>query len=55
MALEESVRRLSAVVPNRAPGSTFEYANANYIILGLLVQVVSGRPSGLVQSHWRNR
>lgn len=42
-ALEHRVRALSEVELNRPMGSGFEYSNANYDILGLIVQVVSGQ------------
>ena len=42
--LEANARRLSHEVLARAPGSAFEYSNANYDLLGYLVQVVSGEP-----------
>ena len=45
-ALEESVRALADAPLARTPGATFHYANANYNILGLLVQTVSGQPFG---------
>ncbi|MEV7607542.1 serine hydrolase domain-containing protein [Paenarthrobacter sp. NPDC089322] len=45
-ALEEGVRALSRANLARTPGESFGYANANYNILGLLVQTVSGRPFG---------
>lgn len=43
-ALEHRVRALSEVELNRPVESSFEYSNANYDILGLIVQVVSGQP-----------
>jgi CubicO group peptidase (beta-lactamase class C family) len=42
-ALENNVRRLSAVPLLFEPGSRFEYSNSNYDVLGYLVQVVSGQ------------
>lgn len=42
--LEEQVRKMTAVRLARPVGSAFEYSNANYIVLGLIVQVVSGQP-----------
>lgn len=45
-ALEESVRALADAPLARNPGETFHYANANYNILGLLVQTVAGQPFG---------
>lgn len=41
-ALEERVRALGSVRLNRPVGSRFEYSNANYDTLGLIVQVISG-------------
>jgi CubicO group peptidase (beta-lactamase class C family) len=42
-ALEKSVRALHTAELNSAPGETFEYANTNYDILGLIIQTVSGQ------------
>lgn len=42
-ALERGVRRLAGVRLSNPPGQTYEYANENYSILGLIVQAVSGR------------
>jgi CubicO group peptidase (beta-lactamase class C family) len=42
-ALEEHVRYLAGVNLVRPVGSAYEYSNANYIILGLVVQTVSGQ------------
>jgi CubicO group peptidase (beta-lactamase class C family) len=42
-ALEASIRALSGARLNHAPGEQYEYSNTNYDILGLVVQVVSGR------------
>lgn len=42
-ALELRVRALSGVQLNRPVGSGHEYSNANYDVLGLIVQVVSGQ------------
>lgn len=42
-ALERQVRSFAGVPLARNPGSSYEYANANYQIAGLVVQVVSGR------------
>ncbi len=51
-ALEEGVRALSGAPLARSPGEAFGYANANYNILGLLVQTVSGQPFGdYVRQH----
>lgn len=45
-ALEEGVRALSDSPLAGTPGVAFGYANANFNILGLLVQTVSGQPFG---------
>jgi CubicO group peptidase (beta-lactamase class C family) len=51
-ALETTVRRLSTVQLVHAVGTTFEYSNPNYLTLGLIVQVVSGRPyETYIQEH----
>jgi CubicO group peptidase (beta-lactamase class C family) len=42
MALERGVRQLAGVRLNHPAGQTYEYANENYNILGLIVQAVSG-------------
>jgi hypothetical protein len=43
-ALENNVRRLSNSPLQFEPGTSFEYSNSNYDILGYIVQVVSGQP-----------
>lgn len=45
-ALEHGVRDLAGAVLEGNPGEAFGYSNANYNILGLLVQTVSGQPFG---------
>jgi CubicO group peptidase (beta-lactamase class C family) len=40
--IEEGVRNLKHVQPSQPPGTAFQYFNANYTILGLLVEQVSG-------------
>ncbi|NKX54260.1 serine hydrolase domain-containing protein [Arthrobacter mobilis] len=45
-ALEQGVRDLAGVGLTGPPGESFSYSNANYNILGLLVQTVSGQPFG---------
>jgi CubicO group peptidase (beta-lactamase class C family) len=42
--LEERVRALRAVSLNRPVGASYEYSNVGYMILGLLIQQVSGQP-----------
>jgi CubicO group peptidase (beta-lactamase class C family) len=50
--LEDQVRGLQTTTLRTPPGTRFEYANSNYQILGLLVQVVSGQSYGqYVQDH----
>lgn len=44
MALERRVRALSETKLDRPVGASFEYSNANYDILGLIVQTVSAQP-----------
>jgi len=41
-ALNRFVRSLSSVTLAREPGSAFEYSNANYAVLGRIMQEVSG-------------
>lgn len=43
-ALEARVRELATVQLSRPPGQAYEYSNAGYIVLGLLVQEISGQP-----------
>jgi CubicO group peptidase (beta-lactamase class C family) len=43
-ALEREVRALKNMKLERPPGSSFEYNNMNYSVLGLIVQEVSGEP-----------
>jgi CubicO group peptidase (beta-lactamase class C family) len=51
-AIEEGVRALSGSPLAGVPGEAFGYANANFNILGLLVQTVSGQPFGdYMQQH----
>lgn len=45
-ALEEGVRALADAPLAGEPGAAFHYASANFNILGLLVQTVSGQPFG---------
>lgn len=44
--MEQFIRSLSTVAPDRPVGSSFEYAPSGYVILGLLVQTVSGQAYG---------
>lgn len=43
-ALERQVRGLANLKGTRPPGSTFQYCNLNYNILGLIVEFTSGEP-----------
>jgi CubicO group peptidase (beta-lactamase class C family) len=43
-ALEQSIRRLATTRLDHMPGTTYEYSNSNYDVLGLLVETVSGQP-----------
>ena len=46
------VRALADVRPAAAPGAAYAYSNANYLVLGRLVEVVSGEPfATYVQEH----
>ena len=50
--LEQFVRSLSTVALTAPVGKTFQYCNANYITLGLLVERVSGQAYGTyIQQH----
>jgi hypothetical protein len=51
-ALESRVRALSSASLNRPVGAAFEYSNANYDVLGLIVQTVAGQAyEAYVQQH----
>ena len=51
-AIEDGVRALSGSPLAGAPGEGFRYASANFNVLGLLVQTVSGQPFGdYMQQH----
>ncbi|HEX2925658.1 MAG TPA: serine hydrolase domain-containing protein [Ruminiclostridium sp.] len=41
-SLVQAVQMLARVKPNKPVGQSFQYSNINYIILGLVVQTVSG-------------
>ncbi|WP_165777620.1 serine hydrolase domain-containing protein [Amycolatopsis antarctica] len=40
----EAVAALAEITPLSAPGDTHRYASANYLVLGAIVEAVSGRP-----------
>src|SRR4051794_7347391 len=42
--LEQQVRALATVSPSRRPGTAYAYSNANYLVLGLVIERVSGEP-----------
>ena len=42
-AIEKNVRALSKIELSAPPGQRYEYSNANYITLGMLIQAVSGQ------------
>lgn len=42
-ALENQIRSFNTVKLKHAPGTAYEYANANYQIAGMIVEVVSGQ------------
>ena len=51
-SIEELVRRLDRIHVNRPVGSSQEYSNLNYLVLGQVVQMVSGQPfSEYVQTN----
>ncbi len=51
-ALENNVRSLSTAALNRPVGTTYDYNNADYATLGLIVQMVSGQSyERYVQDH----
>ena len=50
--IEQFVRALSTVAPDRAVGASFEYAPSGYVILGLIVQTVSRQAyAAYIQQH----
>ncbi|GIJ44181.1 hypothetical protein Val02_10670 [Virgisporangium aliadipatigenens] len=44
--LARSVRELATVAPQAPPGTTHRYSDANYAVLGAIVEAVSGQPFG---------
>jgi CubicO group peptidase (beta-lactamase class C family) len=52
MTPEAAIRTLQTAEFAHEPGSSFEYVNANYVILGYLIEVVSGQPyADYVREH----
>ena len=51
-SLADQVHALAPVVPQSAPGAAYAYSNANYEVLGRLVELVSGQTySDYLQQH----
>ncbi len=51
-ALENLVRSFHTARLNHVPGTTYEYANANYQIVGMIIQAVSGQSfQDFIQEH----
>ncbi len=51
-SLDARVRELATVEPVSAPGAAYHYSNANYVVLGRVVEVVSGRSyEAYLQAH----
>ena len=49
---EDTVRSLANVRPTAPTGRSFQYSNANYVTLGVLVEAVSGQPhADYVRQH----
>ena len=42
-AIENNVRALANIELIASPGQRFEYSNANYVVLGMIIQAVSGQ------------
>src|SRR5216684_1056487 len=50
--MEQQVRHLATVALTKPVGTTFKYSNTNYLILGLVIQMVSGQPYEFyIQQH----
>ena len=51
-AIENNVRALANVELSAAPGERYEYSNANYVALGMIIQVVTGQSyESYIQEH----
>ena len=51
-SIQEAMATLRTVQPHAAPGAVYQYANANYMLLGALVEAVSRQPyAEYVQAH----
>ncbi len=44
LTIEAHVRALATVVPQHAPGTVHEYASPNYLVLGAIIEQVTGQP-----------
>ena len=51
-SLQEGMADLRTVQPHAAPGAAYEYANANYMLLGTIIEAISHQPyAAYVQTH----
>ncbi|HEX9331833.1 MAG TPA: serine hydrolase domain-containing protein [Anaerolineales bacterium] len=51
-AIENNVRALANIELSAAPGEHYEYSNANYVTLGMIIQAVSGQSyETYIQEH----
>lgn len=51
-AIENNVRALAKVELNAVPGERYEYSNANYVTLGMVIQAVTGQSyETYIQEH----
>jgi len=44
LTIEAHVRALATVAPRHAPGEVYEYASPNYLVLGAIIEQVTGQP-----------
>lgn len=52
LTLDDRLRQLSDLPVRRAPGTDFEYSNYNYMLLGAVVEAVSGQTYGeYIETH----
>jgi CubicO group peptidase (beta-lactamase class C family) len=55
-SIEQSVRELCTLKLKHAVGTTFEYSNTNYLVAGLVIEMVAGQPfAEYIQQHIFNR
>ena len=51
-SLQQAMAELRNVQPHAAPGAAYQYANANYMLLGMIIEAVSRQPyAAYVQTH----